>query len=221
MKMICQCGCGQEIIRKRHHKYYHPKYIHNHHNRICNPFKGKKHTDETKEKMREAWKHRIVPKTRPKEICEKISKSLVGHYSIFKGKTYEEIFGEEKARQLRIQRRDKILDYNKMLRDKGENHPCWKEGKSFEPYSKDFNKKLKFLVRERDNFTCQLCGKTEDEITFPFNIHHIDYNKKNSSLKNLITLCVVCHSKTLANREFWQEHLLKIAINEVKLCVLQ
>ena len=34
---------------------------------------------------------------------------------------------------------------------KGEKHFAWQGGKSFETYTKDFNEKLKELMRERDN----------------------------------------------------------------------
>jgi hypothetical protein len=38
-------------------------------------------------------------------------------------------------------------------------------------------------------------------------VHHIDYDKKNNDERNLITLCISCHSKTNANREYWIEYL--------------
>ncbi len=33
-------------------------------------------------------------------------------------------------------------------------------------------------------------------------IHHIDYDKKNCELKNLITLCINCNSKANFDREW-------------------
>src|SRR5690606_38721810 len=33
-KFICQCGCGQEIPYKKHHKKYPPKFIKGHSNRV-------------------------------------------------------------------------------------------------------------------------------------------------------------------------------------------
>ena len=35
-------------------------------------------------------------------------------------------------------------------------------------------------------------------------VHHIDYNKKNHSVANLIPLCGSCHMKTNANRDEWK-----------------
>ena len=83
-------------------------------------------------------------------------------------------------------------------------------GISINPYSTDWTRSLKRMIRERDNYTCQMCGKIlegqkrEDEQSLA--VHHIDYNKKNCLPKNLVTLCGSCHSKTGAgNREKWKK----------------
>jgi len=60
---------------------------------------------------------------------------------------------------------------------------------------------LKRSIRERDNYTCRICGKQQTEITFA--VHHKDYDKKNCNPDNLITLCRSCHSKTNQNRDYW------------------
>ena len=86
---------------------------------------------------------------------------------------------------------------------KGENSPNWKGGKSFEEYPIEFDKELKNQIRERDNHICQIC--TEKENGRALSVHHIDYNKKNNSTKNLISLCTICHMKTNGNREYWKE----------------
>jgi len=90
------------------------------------------------------------------------------------------------------------------LRMKGCNNPKWLGGKSFEPYSVDWTKTLRRSIRERDKYTCQLCDKEPAII-----VHHIDYNKKNCSPDNLITLCRGCHSKTNVNRNYWIEYFKK------------
>ena len=80
-----------------------------------------------------------------------------------------------------------------------EKHPNWKGGKSFEPYPLCWTKELRQAIRQRDNFTCQVCGK------YPaFEVHHIDYNKESCEPDNLITLCKNCHSKTNFKREYWK-----------------
>lgn len=80
----------------------------------------------------------------------------------------------------------------------GKNNPAWLGGHSFEPYSKNWNERLRRQIRERDNYICQLCGKVSSKT-----VHHIDYNKKNSVPENLITLCHGCNIYVNTNREYW------------------
>ena len=83
----------------------------------------------------------------------------------------------------------------------GDRNPSWRGGSSFEPYSPSFNQQLKDRIRVRDNFICQHCGIPELECNTRLHIHHIDYNKKNSNIDNLISLCVSCHAKTYWNKK--------------------
>jgi len=83
-----------------------------------------------------------------------------------------------------------------------ENHPCWDGGKSFEPYSAVFNQDLKREVRKRDNYSCQACGVTEETLNQDLDIHHIDFNKSNNSLNNLVSLCRSCHLKLHWERDW-------------------
>lgn len=89
----------------------------------------------------------------------------------------------------------------------GEDHPTWQNGKSFEEYGMEFNKELKNKIRERDNYTCQECGKNETRRKL--DIHHIDYNKKNNKENNLISLCRGCHIKTNFSRKDWIKYFKK------------
>lgn len=82
-------------------------------------------------------------------------------------------------------------------------HFNWKGGKSFEKYTANWTSTLKRAVRERDKYFCQICGRHQYHKLF--DIHHIDYNKKNLNLNNLITLCKSCHLKTNYNRDKWIE----------------
>jgi 5-methylcytosine-specific restriction enzyme A len=90
------------------------------------------------------------------------------------------------------------------LAQSGENNPSWNGGKSFEPYSIDWTETLRRSIRERDRYTCQMCGKLQTDRAFC--VHHIDYNKKNDNPNNLITLCLECHLKTNINRNYWQNY---------------
>ena len=75
----------------------------------------------------------------------------------------------------------------------GNKHHNWQGGKSFEPYSIEFDNRLKHLIREKYSFKCQMCGIEESLLTRKLVVHHIDGNKLNSSIDNLIPLCISCH----------------------------
>lgn len=81
----------------------------------------------------------------------------------------------------------------------GENNPMWRGGVSFEPYSPEFNERLKRKIRKRDGYICQRCGKTQEqeleELNKKLAVHHVDFDKENCDPSNLITLCASCNSK--------------------------
>lgn len=86
---------------------------------------------------------------------------------------------------------------------RGAQHFNWNGGKSFEKYSVAWTKALKISIRERDKYTCQVCGEKQGEKTL--SIHHIDYVKTNCNPDNLVSLCVSCHGKTNYKRNEWRE----------------
>lgn len=57
--------------------------------------------------------------------------------------------------------------------------------------------RLRERIKERDDYTCQNCGKHETELRVPLCIHHIDNDPSNYNEDNLITLCINCHSNLL------------------------
>lgn len=97
---------------------------------------------------------------------------------------------------------DANIDY--ILR--GKYHYCYVDGKSVNNRGKGW-KKIRKTVRRRDNFTCQECGITQDELGKELDVHHIiPYREFESSedankLDNLISLCPSCHHKA-ENRIF-------------------
>jgi NUMOD3 motif len=104
----------------------------------------------------------------------------------------------------------------------GPKNPNWNGGNSNKPYPWRFNKNWKASVRSNFNFTCQECGITEEELKneeFKVNrtlrVHHIDFNKDNCDMRNLIPLCSWCHSK-LNNKKIRQQYIAKYTaiINE-------
>lgn len=54
---------------------------------------------------------------------------------------------------------------------------------------------IRNLIKERDTFRCQFCNQKENDrdTVYGFIVHHIDGNRRNNELTNLITLCHPCH----------------------------
>lgn len=92
----------------------------------------------------------------------------------------------------------------------GEKSGMWIDGRSYLPYSKEFNKYKRKQIKERDGYTCQCCGMNEekqkivDKIGRGLTIHHINYDKQVNDDVNLITTCRSCNCNANLNREFWQ-----------------
>lgn len=69
--------------------------------------------------------------------------------------------------------------------------------------SKKYFGGMRDIILTRDKHLCTRCGSAKNII-----IHHVDRNKKNNSLENLITLCKACHviehvkDRISANREY-------------------
>jgi len=101
---------------------------------------------------------------------------------------------------------------------KGELNPNWIDGRNNFLYPHEFNDKLKYEIRNRDNFECQLCELTEEEHVLMYScvlhIHHIDYDKQNCEKSNLITLCNHCNCRVNFNRKYWEEKLKKQVIDK-------
>lgn len=98
----------------------------------------------------------------------------------------------------------------------GEKSSNWQGGISFEPYPLGWNKTFKEQIRYRDRYKCQFCGKPETECYRKLDVHHIDYDKKNLSIENLISLCSSCHMKTNGNRKYWQDYFMKKEVQIVR-----
>ena len=135
---------------------------------------------------------------RPCEICGKKKWILPS-----RDKVGEDRFCSKKCFSIWM----KISGINSM-----ENNPRWLGGISFEKYSVEFNSSFKLKIRERDNFTCQLCGAKEGK--HAFDCHHIDYDKKNNIYNNLILLCKNngCHQRTNNNRDYWKNYFQKLLL---------
>lgn len=149
--------------------------------------------------------HPMYGKHHTKETLEKLENN---RYSKIRNKTLEEIYGIEKAniikQKMKYAMKMKVNsgELNSLLKPK-EKHPNWQGGISFEPYGVAFNNQLKSYIRWMDNHTCQQCNIPEKELGYKLGVHHIDFNKKNNTIQNLISLCKTCHSQTNFNRQDW------------------
>jgi len=123
------------------------------------------------------------------DIHSKRPTSKKKRISWLKGKTYEQVFGKEKARLLKKNLSKSKL---KLYRDITK-HPRYK----------GLEKRERFLelIKKRDEYCCQLCGKLQTKKCptcggrySNLDIHHIDGNRKNEEELNLILLCHSCHS---------------------------
>jgi hypothetical protein len=147
-----------------------------------------------------------------------LSDSLIGKTKQgLVGKTYEEIYGEDKANELRELRRQNAYvlvsegklngaDYRRgqsAIWVAGSNNHRWCNGEyAPQVYDDNFTPELKKVVLDRDHYQCFVCDKNDHRL----HIHHIDYNKMNSVESNLVTLCARCHGRTTwtGDRAYWE-----------------
>jgi hypothetical protein len=215
---------------------------------------GKKWSKSTIKKIRESHKGKIgwnrnLTKETDKRIMN-ISKSLMGHClskktrekigksnkgkgaGYNKGKTYEEIFGKEKAEKIKIkiskfskkrrhsektknkirisckgQKRTKKTKVKISLSKMGVKNPAFNNWSSYEPYNPQFDEVFKDYIRERERNKCFFNNSECSMDNKLPHVHHIDYNKQNSKEDNCMALCSSHHAKTAFNREYWKKYL--------------
>jgi endogenous inhibitor of DNA gyrase (YacG/DUF329 family) len=98
----------------------------------------------------------------------------------------------------------------------GPNNPRFKYGhfvgfpKKVKGLYHGFTASLKERIRERDNYTCQICGMTQQEHKHKLHVHHIDEDKTHNWESNLVALCRYCHISKAhgAEHKKWQKILL-------------
>ncbi len=69
---------------------------------------------------------------------------------------------------------------------KGENNPRWNGGNSAYPNHAEL-KRARIEVLKKSKGRCEICGKIAKIV------HHIDGNKSNHSIDNLMAVCTKCH----------------------------
>lgn len=110
------------------------------------------------------------------------------------------IFTAQPSRADRAKYCSRECYYEDMDMPKGPDHWSWKETPEHRPSGTEWVE-LRRQVRERDEYTCQLCGKDESEMDRQLDVHHLnrvrdseDPRKQVSSDPDeLISLCRSCH----------------------------
>jgi hypothetical protein len=182
--------------------------------KLSEAHKGHVASEETKQKMRAAWKNRSEEATQKirqassaankgRELCEdtrqKIANAMKGN-THFAGRKHT----EESKRKISESRL-------------GEKHWAWRGGVSFEPYCPKFNGAKKEEIREKFGRKCFYCGLQESENKSKsgkvrkLSVHHVHYSKEegcNGEMMVLLPLCIQCHAKTTSgDRAAWMQKL--------------
>jgi 5-methylcytosine-specific restriction endonuclease McrA len=190
---LCDCGCGNKVKWNKNKKEWN-KFVRGHtYKGKIRYMKGSHHTKETREKLRIANTGKIFSE----ETKKKMSKVQTG------------VKKSEEAKKNMRKPKTKEHAKNISLGHTGEKSYLWKGGLTKKIlYSQDWIETLKNIVRERDNYQCQICLIHQDELDRKLHVHHIDYNKKNCSEDNLISLCTSCHMKTNFKRKEWIKYFI-------------
>ena len=159
-----------------------------------NGFFGKHHSDETKEKIRNAK----IGKQLSEEHKKKIAEAGIGRRH-----TEETLIKLRENHVGMLGRRHSAETLIKFSETRvGENNSNWKPEKTDEErlldgiLKRDYPEyqKWRLQVFDRDNFTCQKCGCNKSG---SLNAHHIEGYTKNVDLRTIvengITFCKTCH----------------------------
>lgn len=178
---------------------------------------GTKIHEERSKKTKKSWEDTQIRKNhidaiRSQEVRKKISEETKKYYKDNPGvnsginsklfrKTYEEIMGEERARELRDKRREAF---------KGDKNPSWNPNREeiCTLYTeKFFDKEYREQIKKEQGYKDLV---TEELLVEEANLHHINYNKQDDSRENLIFLNPTIHGKTNFDKQEWKLILQKI-----------
>lgn len=212
-ELVCSYGCSsigrvlsvetkKKIGDKAKIRFSNPKN---------NPMYGKKHTEKTKEKIRQF----NLGRKHTEESRKKMSDMRSGEKHHMYGKSHSEETKKKMvdAAKLRSHENHPWLGrkHSEQSREKmsvaaskriGERNPAWRGGISRGPYCSGWEVLAREYKSYDDGCMYHMCEKRSENLVS----HHIDYDKQNCHPSNIITLCRVCHGYTTGNREWWTSY---------------
>ena len=185
---------------------------------IANSLAGKRRWNKISSEEYEAFCNKRRVQMIGKNFSLAARKAYVKKY---KGKKRDPYIGirtrEENFKQNRVKyffTVNAIKNRIKNLR-RGEKHWKFNGGYTIRDYGALFNKRIKLAVKERDCFKCRMCGVSKDKLKKgSLIVHHIDFNKRNNSINNLVSLCRTCHLKLHMNDKISVRFSSVLAIQE-------
>jgi hypothetical protein len=114
------------------------------------------------------------------------------------------VLSEETRQKLSDQRRGRKLSHSHRAAIgrgiTGSKNSHWIDGRSRHKegaadYNFEFTGALKTTVKNRDGNRCRSCGGDGSQYKMGLHVHHIDCDKTNNTINNLVTLCASCHTR--------------------------
>ncbi len=141
----------------------------------------------------------------PEEVLEKIRKSLKGRIPWNKGK--KGIYSEETLKKMSLAKIGRSPSNKGVPRPyfKGENNPNWKGGVSRDNRMDSDYQNWSKAVKERDDYTCQMCFKRGGKLHSHHILEYFQHPKLRYKLENGTTVCKQCHLEIHSVRAIFRQ----------------